>query len=61
MAAGHPNLLFFHNALVAKVRFTPVKEDQWIGCAIIPGKIPLLEFRGPINEGCARDFLGFRG
>jgi len=43
MAAGHPDLLLFHDTLLMKVRLTTIDENQRIRPAIEPRKIYLLE------------------
>jgi hypothetical protein len=46
---GHPHALLRQGALLAKIGFTLVDEEHWIGLAVVAGKIQFLEFWGAIK------------
>ena len=60
MAAGHPDLLLFHDPLMKKERLTSIDEHERVGLAIITRKMRPSVLGRPIMEVLTGARLGAR-
>ena len=60
MAAGHPDLLLFHDPLMKRERLTSIDEHEWVSLAIIMRKMRPLVLGRPVLEVLIGAWLGAR-